>query len=358
VTDAPVEIVELMEQAVARRRSAMIGVAAIDSFEVAWLAAAGGDEDALFMAGSLSKTVTAAVALELVERQELDLDSAVGDQLISWRMPAEGSGTTLRDLLGHTSGANVPFYPGYPQSSDVPTLAQSLSGLEPATTQAVEMDPKFVGRFRYSGGGFTVVQQLIEDVSGVPFAQAAREAILDPAGMTRSTFLQPPAAPLRDSTARTDWRFYPECAAAGLWTSPGDLARFVSALQAAANGRGGSLTRHTGEAMTAPHITLPPRGQWTVLALLGLEPPLSHGLGLFVREQRFINLGGAAGFFSALAGSNEDGTGAVVMTSGCRPALVLRVLLELSDAQAWNGFRASRGAIKRRTSDLLLRVLS
>jgi CubicO group peptidase (beta-lactamase class C family) len=226
------------------------------------------------------------------------------------------------------------------------------------TTQAVEMDPKFVGRFRYSGGGFTVVQQLIEDVSGVPFAQAAREAILDPAGMTRSTFLQPPPAPLRDSTARTDWRFYPECAAAGLWTSPGDLARFVSALQAAANGRGGSLTRHTGEAMTAPHITLPPRGQWTVLALLGLEPPLSHGLGLFVREQRFINLGGAAGFFSALAGSNEDGTGAVVMTSGCRPALVLRVLLELSDAQAWNGFRASRGAIKRRTSDLLLRVLS
>jgi CubicO group peptidase (beta-lactamase class C family) len=357
VTSVPAEIVQLLEQKVARRATAVVGVAAIDGCDVAWTAADGGGGDPLFQAGSLSKTVTAAVALELVERGELDLDGAVGERLVSWRPPGTDDATTLRDLLGHTSGANVPFYAGYLQGSDVPTLAQSLAGSEPATTPAVELAPDSRGRFRYSGGGFAVVQQLLEDVTGTPFAQVAQEVVLDPVGMARSTFLQPPPAPLLDSAARDDWHLYPESAAAGLWTTPADLARFVAALQSAATGDG-VLDRRTADAMTAPHVTLPSRGQWTLLSLLGLQRPLSHGLGLFVREQRFVNLGGAAGFFSGLAGSVADGTGAVVMTAGCRPPFVVRVLLEIGDAQGWSGFRASRDPVRRAVSDRLLRVLS
>src|SRR5215475_3257224 len=108
VPGPPPEIESLLAAAVARRPSGVVGVAAIESSEIAWTAFAGGDGDTLFQAGSLSKTVTSTVALRLVERGELDLDSGVA------------GGTTLRALLGHTSGADAPFYPGYPQDSEVP----------------------------------------------------------------------------------------------------------------------------------------------------------------------------------------------------------------------------------------------
>jgi len=131
-------------------------VAAIEEFEVAWAAAGRADDATLFQAGSLSKSVTSAVALELVERGALDLDSGIGGRLQSLRLQVAVGGATLGDLLGHTSGANVPFYPGYPQDRPVPTLEQSLRGLAPATTPAVNLDAKAVGRFGYSGGGYAV----------------------------------------------------------------------------------------------------------------------------------------------------------------------------------------------------------
>jgi CubicO group peptidase (beta-lactamase class C family) len=365
VSGPPPDVVASLGRAVASRRgrAGVVGVAVIEGCEVAWTAAVGGGDDALFQAGSLSKTVTSALALELVQRGALDLDGDVAERLVSWRLPIGSGRVTLRDLLGHTSGANVRFYPGYEQTRAVPTLVQSLSGVEPATTAAVAFDPAAVGRFRYSGGGYAIAQQLIEDVTGAPFAEAARALVFEPLGMTRSTFLQPPPEALRVAVAQTGWRFYPECAAAGLWTTPADLARFICALQASATANPGAVSGATAEVMTSAHVALPFRGQWTLLALFGLARPHSHGLGLFVREARFINLGGAAGFFSALTGSLEDGTGAVVMTAACRTPLVLRILFELNDAQGWSGVRASPRppplqTISRRTSRLLLRAIS
>jgi hypothetical protein len=127
---------------------------------------------------------------------------------------------------------------------------------------------------------------------------------------------------LRESAAFAGWRLYPEAAAAGLWTTPADLARFVCAVQ---SGPG---------SMTTPEVAVPRRGQWLVLGLLGLPHPSSGGLGLFLRGDRFINLGGAAGSFSLLTGSVADGTGAVVMTAGFRPPFALRVLFELQGKRA------------------------
>lgn len=325
----------------------------VEGGEIAWTAAAGGGEETVFQAGSLSKSVTSAVALELAGRGALDLDADAGERLASWRLPPGAHPTTLRDLLGHTAGANLPFYPGYAQGEPVPTLVESLAGSDPARTEAVEIDPAAAGRFRYSGGGFTIVQQLIEDVTGTSFADVARDSVLDPLGMTRSTFCQPPHEPLRASAARADWHLYPECGAAGLWTTPSDLARFVCALLAATTGEGGGLRRETADAMTKPHAAVLLRGQWRLLALLGLDPPQSAGLGLFVRGPRFLNLGGAARSFSALTGSSDDGSGAVVMTAGCRSPLALRILFEIADAAGWTGLRRSR-----RASGLLLRALS
>jgi CubicO group peptidase (beta-lactamase class C family) len=356
VRAAPAEFLRFLDQAVAARgRAGVVGVAAIEEFEIAWTAVAGGAEDAVFQAGSLSKSVTSAVALELVRRGQLGLDADVGESLVSWRPPAGAGPVTLRRLLGHTAGANVPFYPGYPQGGPAPTPTQSLDGVEPAKTDAVVIDPRRAGGFRYSGGGFTIVQQLIEDITGTPFAEVAAQAVLEPLGMTRSTFAQPPPEPLRVSAANPDWRLYPECAAAGLWTTPADLARFVCALLAAASGDGGGLARETADAMTTPHARVAVRGQWMVLALLGLELPTGGGLGVFVRGPRCLNLGGAAKGFSALT---EDGSGAIVMTAGFRPAFALGALFELGDAMGQTGLRASRRRVGRRASALLLRALS
>lgn len=307
----------------------------IENDELVWTAAAGGGDAAVFQAGSLSKSVTAGVAIELAARGRLDLD-------------APTAGTTLRNLLGHTAGANVPFYPGYRQGQPAPTLAQSLEGTEPATTPAVELDSRTAGRFRYSGGGYALVQQLIENETGMPFEDTARHVIFEPLGMERSSFSQPPSEELRAAAAWPDWRIYPESTAAGLWTTPADLGRFVCAL----------LTRESARQMTAPHAKLPFRGQWTVLTLLGLSFPRHAGLGLFVGGPRFVNLGGAAGSFSALTGSTEDGSGAVVMTAGCSSPLAVRLLLAIADARGWADLRVAQRGIRRRTSDLLLRVLS
>jgi CubicO group peptidase (beta-lactamase class C family) len=355
VTGSPPEIDRILRRTVERRGSAVIGIAGVEGSAIAWSAAASGGDDALFQAGSLSKSVAAAVALELVQRGELDLDADVNDRLSSWSLPPRAS-ASLRDLLSHRAGVNVPFCPGYPQGAPAPSLMQSLEGAEPATTAAVTVDSKAAERFRYSGGGYAIVQQLIEDVRGEPFAETARQVVFDPLGMARSSFRQPPE-PLR-LPAWADWRNYPEQAAAGLWTTPSDLARFVCALQAALRGDRAGLTQQTAVAMTTPLAKLPYRGQWTVLAFLGLRFPRQAGLGVFVGDHRFINLGGAAGSFSALTGSTEDGTGAVVMTAGCRSPLAVRLLLEISEARGWTDLRAFPRGIGREASDLLLRAVS
>jgi CubicO group peptidase (beta-lactamase class C family) len=243
---------------------------------------------------------------------------------------------------------NVPFYAGYAQDEGAPTLAQSLRGVEPASTPAVERDPRFVGRFRYSGGGYALVQQAIEDVASAPFADVARDVVLEPLGMRQSTFMQPPPPALLAAAAQAEWHLYPESAAAGLWTTPGDLARFVCALH-----KRDVLRPETVEAMTSPHAVLPSGGQWRLVGLLGLERPRTAALGLFLRDEWFVNLGGAFRSSSALFGSARGGSGAVVMTTGCRPPLAIRILLEVSDAEGWTGVHA-----RRRTSELLLRAVS
>ena len=78
----------------------------------------------------------------------------------------------------------------------------------------MRVDPARHNRFCYSGGGYAVIQQLIADTVGLPFAQAARLLVLEPLGMTRSTFEQPLPTGLRPAAARLGWHIYPESAAA------------------------------------------------------------------------------------------------------------------------------------------------
>lgn len=325
--------------ALLERTRKVCGVAVIEGSGVAWSRVVGGPPDLLFQAGSIAKPVTALAALELAARGQADLDGDVNEQLTSWHVPGPRA-VSLRDLLGHTAGMGVPFFPGYRQGAGTPSLCQVLDGAPPSATPAVRADPAPRTRFRYSGGGYAVVQQLIADVTGLPFAQAARDLVLEPLGMTRSTFAQPLPSGLRSAAARQDWRVYPEAAAAGLWTTAGDLARYVCALQSALAGHTSPARTGTAAKILTPHAPLPARGEWSIMPLLGMRPPDSCGLGMFLHgSDRFSHVGGAAGFFSVLTASRQDGTGAVVMTAANASPFLFRLLRTISDEQGWSGFR-------------------
>lgn len=197
----------------------------------------------LFQSGSISKAVFALAVMRLVEEGKLDLDDDVNDRLESWRVPANDGWQpriTLRQLLSHTAGTTVHGFPGYPRAAPHPSVAQILDGVPPANTQAVVVDWLPGTQFRYSGGGTTIAHLLVADVTGQPFPELMRALVLDPAGMADSTFAQPlpPALAARAAAAHPwngrqtpgGWHEYPEMAAAGLWTTAGDLARLGAAV--------------------------------------------------------------------------------------------------------------------------------
>ncbi|MEM1088260.1 MAG: serine hydrolase domain-containing protein, partial [Pseudomonadota bacterium] len=226
------------------------GVKAFDSEEAV-------DVDTLFQAASISKHVTSIAGLALVDRGEITLDEPVNSRLRSWKIPendfTKQHPITLRDLLSHTAGLNVSGFPGYPYGQSVPSATQVLDGTPPANTPAVRVVSEPGVSFSYSGGGTTVAQVVIEDVTGASFADALDELVLKPAGMNQSGFWQPlpehllpiaakgHAAPT-SSTVANGSHVYPELGAAGMWSTASDLARLSIAFTASGDGSNSLLT--------------------------------------------------------------------------------------------------------------------
>ena len=267
----------------------------------------------LFQAGSISKPVSALAALHLVEAGRLSLDRDVNASLTTWTVPENGFTTTekvtLRRLLSHTAGLTVHGFPGYDVADPVPTVAQVLDGAPPANTAPIRVDTTPGALWRYSGGGFTVMQQLLVDVTGVPFPQLLQETVLGPIGMTASSFEQPQPAARAALTAaghytdrspvRGRWHLYPEMAAAGLWTTPTDLARFAIEVQETLAGKGHGVI---SPVMARQYVT---------------EQKNGYGLGVGVRgggdTLSFSHGGRDEGFDAMLLAFAQTGQGAAIM---------------------------------------------
>jgi CubicO group peptidase (beta-lactamase class C family) len=201
--------------------------------------------ETLFQAASISKPVAALAALHLVDEGRLSLDDDVNAKLKSWKVPenefTKEQKVTLRRLLTHSAGLTVHGFPGYASDERVPTVVQVLNGEKPANTAAVRVDTEPGRISRYSGGGFTVMQLLLTDVTGKAFPALMSELVLKPAGMTHSTYEQPlpkeratiATKPYRDSgePVKGGPHTYPEMAAAGLWTTPSDLGRVAMEIE-------------------------------------------------------------------------------------------------------------------------------
>jgi len=221
----------------------------------------------LYQAASLSKLVTAVAALRLVEQGRLDLDRDVNDDLTQWRVPPSDltreRKVTLRGLLSMTAGIGVPGYSGYAPGEALPSLVQILDGTPPANSPPVRVIEVPGSRYAYSGGGYEIVQALIEAKTGKPFAAAMEELVFRPVGMSNSTFAQP----LPDNLAkraqrghRADgselpggWRVEPELAAGGLWSSTAELSRLLREIARAWRGEPSKLLRQeTARLMMTP----------------------------------------------------------------------------------------------------------
>ncbi|MES2758421.1 MAG: serine hydrolase domain-containing protein [Pseudomonadota bacterium] len=267
----------------------------------------------LFQAGSVSKSVAALGALRLAEQGKLALDEDVNARLVSWKV-ADNEFTaekkvTLRGLLSHTAGLTVHGFPGYALDAPMPTVVQVLNGEAPANTRPVRVHFAPGSQWRYSGGGYTVMQLLMTDVTGKPFAELMRDSVLAPLGMHASSFEQPPTAEHARLAAtghygdrkqvRGRWHIYPEMAAAGLWSTPSDLARFAIGIQQALAGAANSAI---SAAMAREMLT---------------DQKNNYGLGVFLKgagkDQQFSHGGRDEGFDALMSAYSHTGQGVVVM---------------------------------------------
>ncbi|MBA3947373.1 MAG: serine hydrolase [Herpetosiphonaceae bacterium] len=301
-------------------------------------------EHTRFQAASISKPIFALAIMRLVQHGQLDLDADVNTYLTTWHVPANASWQpriTLRQILSHSAGLSVHGFPGYLRNEALPTLPQILDGQPPANTAAVRVNILPATQFRYSGGGTTVAQQLVVDVLGKPFPQIMRELILDPLEMHDSTYAQPlprewealasTAHPWQYQQVAGGWHVYPEMAA-GLWTTPTDLAKAGLALQRIRHGApGGILTKETLEQMLTPQT--------------GAE----MGLGFFLHQgggsSWFGHNGWNEGFISDATFSCEGGQGAVVMiNSNQGQALVPEIMRAIGQTYGWPSYTKSTPA--------------
>ena len=267
----------------------------------------------IFQAGSISKAVAAFGALHVVEQGRLSLDADVNTELRSWQVPenkyTKEMKVTLRRILSHSAGLTVHGFPGYAVDAKLPTLVQVLDGAKHANTAPIRVDLVPGSKWRYSGGGFTVMQQMLIDVTGRPFPEFMEETVLNPLGMAASTYEQPlpdrlaPAAATgylpNHKAVRGKYHVYPEMAAAGLWTTASDLARFAIGVQQSLAGESNPVI---SQAMTRNMLTI---------------QIAEDGLGLFLthkRDKLWFNHGGRdVGFDALLMASAETGQGVVVM---------------------------------------------
>jgi len=314
-----------------------VSVAVIKDFEIHWARGYGVadvetgtlvDPETMFQAASISKPVAAMAVLKAVQDGLFGLDDDINDILTSWTLDGgeftRDRSVTPRSLTSHTSGLGDAFgFPGYDPADPIPTPVQVLDGHELSNVGPVFMERAPMTFFEYSGGGVVVMQQALADARGRPFQDILRDDVLRPIGMTRSSYEQPISAEHDRNAARahdgegesrgSKWHVYPEMAAAGLWTTPSDLARFAIEVQKSAVGESNRvLSRATVQEMLSPVGV----GDYAV------------GFGVAkVGEGWYFRHGGSNwGFQCNLMAHKVKGYGLVIMTNADRGGAVVAEL--------------------------------
>lgn len=262
----------------------------------------------------------------------------------TWRVPENRytyyQKVTLRRLLSHTAGLSVSGFAGYNSSlsaNQLPTLVQTLNGAYPANNSAVQ-PINVPGRgFQYSGGGYMVNEKLIQDITRVNFNDLVKQTIFAPLNMSSSTYQLIWPGTMSNiarghwgdgSIVSGQWRLYPESAAAGLWTTPTDLAQFMLDIQNTYSGKSSIIISSS-----------------MVRQMLTRQPNSPYGLGFEIDNINssvieFSHTGYNRGFISAFVGFTSVGQGAIIMTNSENGGnLIRQVIQNIADTYHWpNGY--------------------
>lgn len=303
------------------------------------------NEHTRFQAGSISKPLAAFGALLLVQRGKLSLDEDVNRYLRRWKIPENEFTTTekvtLRRLLSHTAGVNISGFSGYLPHDKIPTTVDILEGKKPV----VNTDPVRVvaipgTKWEYSGGGYTIVQQLIEDITQESFDVWMQKNVLNPLGMCNSTFTQPSTSQgklkltmghhLSGVPIEGKWHIYPEMAAAGLWSTPHDLSLFLQYIQFSLSGEQKKLLNPSYVEEMVKRQTI-------------ASNDIDFGLGFHLQNSGksliFSHAGQNEGFISRLMGFAYLDKGLVIMINDDSGWILMEEITNsIADTYNWPGF--------------------
>jgi len=325
-----------------------VSIAVVHNYKVVWAKGYGwADEEEkrpvtpaiLFEPGSISKSLNAVGVLKLVRDKKLDLYTDINVYLTSWKFPydsvSKGRKITLAQLLSHSAGLTVHGFPGYDLTAPIPTVPQILDGTPPANTPAVRSLAAPGTLTKYSGGGTTIAQLVISDVTHQPYDVFMYEQVLKPIGMIHSFYTQPPPEQKRHlcasgyhadgSPVRHKFHVYPEQAAAGLWMTPSDLCNYIIEIQLAYQGKSAKvLNRKMTKLLLTPYNDK------------------AAALGVFVQQYGntgyFQHSAGNDGFSGQYFGSLEGGNGVAVFINSDNPDILPEIVNSVAQVYKWPDF--------------------
>jgi CubicO group peptidase (beta-lactamase class C family) len=293
--------------------------------------------DTRFQAASISKSINSMGVLKLVEMGKMDPEVDINNYLTGWKFPYDSLSNNKKisvyNLLSHTAGLAIHGFPGYEKTDTLPTLQQVLDGKRPANTKAVRSLYEPGKKFEYSGGGITISQLILTSVTHSNYADWMQKNVLEPLGMTNSSYQQPPTATVNLATGYYEngkpvtgkYHIYPEQAAAGLWTTPTDLAKYIIECQLALEGRSKKvLSQDMMKKRLTPYIDS------------------NAALGVFIENKNgqlyFTHNGGNEAFLCTSYGSMQGGNGVVIMINGENFSVINELLNSVAMVYDWKGF--------------------
>ena len=270
---------------------------------------------------------------------QIDLHTDINTYLHTWKFPydslSKGKKITIANLLSHTAGLTIHGFPGYKRSDTLPSIPQILDGKRPANTEPLRSQFAPGLRSEYSGGGITILQMIVIDVTHEPYDTYMWNNVLKPLGMTMSFYTQSPskdrekflATGYRQDGKEVEEKFhvYPEQAAAGLWTNPTDLAKYIIETQLSLLGKSNKvLSQEMTKLRLTPYMDS------------------SAALGVFIDKkgnEKYFQRGGAnEGFRCQYYGSFENGNGVVVMVNSDNGGILNEVINSVAGVYGWKDF--------------------
>ncbi|MEP7141436.1 MAG: serine hydrolase domain-containing protein [Ferruginibacter sp.] len=293
----------------------------------------------LFQAASISKSLNAVGILKLAQDKKIDLYTDINHYLTTWKFPydslSKGKKITIANLLSHSAGLSIHGFPGYKRGDTIPSVKEVLNGLRPANTQGVRSEFEPGLRMQYSGGGTTISQLIVMDVVNEPYDVYMWKNVLEPLGMKMSSYAQPPTADKEIFLAtgyhadgkevEKKYHVYPEQAAAGLWTNPTDLSKYMVETQLSLQGKSNKvLSMEMTKLRLTPYIDK------------------AAAFGVFIeekgKEKYFGHNGANAGFLSSYTGSLENGNGVVIMVNSENGAIMNEVINSVAQVYGWKDY--------------------